>query len=114
MITKTILMVLVIIVLALMLFRMINPLDKSKNIEEFFANNPGIGSDAISWGRGGSFFRWQSEKTQNSHLPKLNIFYRTFGNIDNPAIVMIHGWPTSSYDFQELISELENDFYSCY
>jgi|TARA_B110000503_G_scaffold102060_1_gene152441 pimeloyl-ACP methyl ester carboxylesterase len=24
---------------------------------------------------------------------------------------MVHGWPTSSYDFQELIRELENDFY---
>ena len=108
---KTILVALVIIVLVLILNWLINPLDKSKNIEDFFTSNPGIGSDAVSWGLGGSFFRWQSEKTQNSHLPKLNIFYRTFGNIDNPAIVMIHGWPTSSYDFQELISELENDFY---
>lgn len=108
---KTILVALVIIVLVLILNWLINPLDKSKNIEDFFTSNPGIGSDAVSWGLGGSFFRWQSEQSQKSHLPKLNIFYRTFGNINNPSIVMIHGWPTSSYDFQELIRELENDFY---
>ena len=24
---------------------------------------------------------------------------------------MIHGWPTSSYDFKALISELENDYF---
>jgi hypothetical protein len=55
-------MALVIIVKALMLIWLliwlINTLDKSKNIEDFFTSNPGIGSDAISWGRGGSFFRW--------------------------------------------------------
>jgi hypothetical protein len=55
---KTVLMALVIIVKALMLIWLINTLDKSKNIEDFFTSNPGIGSDAISWGRGGSFFRW--------------------------------------------------------
>ena len=82
----------------------LKPLDNSTNIGEFYDDNPDAGPDAEAWGRGGSYFQWQSDQPENSQFPSLNIFYRTFGNKNNPAIVMIHGWPTSSYDFKALIS----------
>ncbi|MDC0088462.1 alpha/beta hydrolase [Porticoccaceae bacterium] len=99
------------VVLSAAIYALWNPLDNSSNIGEFYNSNPDAGPDAESWGRGGSYFPWQSNQPENSQLPEINIFYRTFGNSDNPAIVMIHGWPTSSYDFKALIGELEKDYY---
>jgi len=105
---KAIGVIIIIVFFMFILFLSSNPLDTSTNTKEFFKKNPQTGSEAESWSSGGSFFNWQSNNTKALGL---NIFYRTFGDIDNPAIVMIHGWPTSSYDFKELIAELENDFY---
>jgi len=105
---KAIDVIIIIVFFMFILFLSSNPLDTSTNTKEFFKKNPQTGSEAESWSSGGSFFNWQSNNTK---ALELNIFYRTFGDIDNPAIVMIHGWPTSSYDFKELIAELENDFY---
>jgi|TARA_B110000914_G_scaffold211318_1_gene211287 pimeloyl-ACP methyl ester carboxylesterase len=99
------------VICVIFIYGLLNPLDNSKTIGEFYKSNPHAGPDAKSWGSGGSYFRWQSRQPENSDLPDLNIFYRTFGNIKNPAIVMIHGWPTSSYDFNELINELKHDYY---
>jgi len=42
-----------------------------------------------------------------------NIFYRCSGNEKNPAIVLGHGWPTSSYDYLKLSFELESSYYVC-
>jgi pimeloyl-ACP methyl ester carboxylesterase len=39
------------------------------------------------------------------------IFYRTAGNPDRPAILLLHGFPSSSHMFRELIPELARDFY---
>ena len=101
----------IVIGFSIVIYSLWNPLDDSSDIGEFYSSNPDAGPDAELWGRGGSYFRWQSKQPENSQFPELNVFYRTFGNIDNPAIVMIHGWPTSSYDFKELIGELEKEYY---
>ena len=108
---KSIAVFFIIVICAMMMYLLWNPLDDSSNVDEFYTSNPDAGPDAAAWGRGGSYFQWQSSHPENSHLPQLNIFYRTFGNSDNPAIVMIHGWPTSSYDFKELIGELEKEYF---
>ncbi|MEZ7942512.1 MAG: alpha/beta fold hydrolase, partial [Halioglobus sp.] len=108
---KAIVIPFIVIVLSMVIYSLWNPLDNSNTIGEFYNSHPDAGPDAESWGRGGSYFRWRSSLSENSQWPELNIFYRTFGNSDNPAIVMIHGWPTSSYDFKELISELEKEYF---
>jgi len=41
----------------------------------------------------------------------VNVFYRTFGNRDNPALVLVHGYPTSSYDFRQLVEELRDEYF---
>ena len=48
-------------------------------------------------------------KTMN--VDGLDIFYREAGSKDSPAIVLLHGFPTSSHMFRNLIPELADQFY---
>jgi hypothetical protein len=48
------------IFISMLIISFLNPLDNSKNIGEFYSSNPQAGPDAELWGRGGSYFRWQS------------------------------------------------------
>jgi pimeloyl-ACP methyl ester carboxylesterase len=41
----------------------------------------------------------------------LNIFYREAGNRENPTILLLHGFPTSSHMFRNLISQLADRFH---
>ena len=41
----------------------------------------------------------------------LDIFYREAGSRDSPAIVLLHGFPTSSHMFRNLIPALADQFY---
>ena len=41
----------------------------------------------------------------------MRVFYRTFGDRANPALVILHGYPTSSFDFREMIPFLEDDYF---
>lgn len=41
----------------------------------------------------------------------LNIFYREAGDPRKPAILLLHGFPTSSFMFRNLIPQLANDFH---
>lgn len=39
------------------------------------------------------------------------LFYREAGNADAPAIVLLHGFPTSSHMFRDLITRLADEYY---
>jgi pimeloyl-ACP methyl ester carboxylesterase len=41
----------------------------------------------------------------------LKIFYREAGAKDKPAIVLLHGYPTSSQMYQNLMTELSDQFH---
>ena len=41
----------------------------------------------------------------------LDIFYREAGDPANPTILLLHGFPTSSHMFRDLIPELADDFH---
>lgn len=41
----------------------------------------------------------------------LNIFYREAGNPNKPVILLLHGFPSASHMFRELIPILEKDYY---
>lgn len=43
----------------------------------------------------------------------MKAFYRCSGDSKNPAIVIAHGWPTSSFDFQKMTAFLDPDYYVC-
>ena len=41
----------------------------------------------------------------------LDIFYREAGNKDKPVIMLLHGFPTSSQMYRDLMADLANDFH---
>ena len=41
----------------------------------------------------------------------LNIAYREAGNPDNPTVLLLHGFPTSSHMFRDLIPELASEYH---
>jgi pimeloyl-ACP methyl ester carboxylesterase len=41
----------------------------------------------------------------------LDIFYREVGSHDNPTILLLHGFPTSSHMFRNLMSALADRFH---
>jgi pimeloyl-ACP methyl ester carboxylesterase len=41
----------------------------------------------------------------------LNIAYREAGNPDNPTVLLLHGFPTSSHMFRDLIPELAGEYH---
>ena len=44
-------------------------------------------------------------------LPEADIFYREAGDPGKPVILLLHGFPTSSHMFRDLIPELSGDFH---
>jgi pimeloyl-ACP methyl ester carboxylesterase len=40
----------------------------------------------------------------------LRVFYRAAGNADAPVVLLLHGFPASSFMFRELIPRLANDY----
>ena len=65
---------------------------------------------AKDWHDGGSYFPWTSTTEFNNNL-EVQVFYHTFGNRSNPALLLVHGYPTSSFDFSELITYLQDDYF---
>lgn len=41
----------------------------------------------------------------------LNVFYRESGDVNKPTFLLLHGFPTSSHMFRNLMPMLENDFH---
>ena len=39
------------------------------------------------------------------------IFYREAGNSEKPTVLLLHGFPSSSHMFRELMPELADDFH---
>lgn len=44
-------------------------------------------------------------------IDNINIFYREAGNPKNEAIVLLHGFPTSSHMYRKVIDTLSNDYH---
>jgi len=52
--------------------------------------------------------------TQNFKTVKvdgLDIFYREAGNKNNPTILLLHGFPSSSHMYRDLINDLSDDYH---
>ena len=45
------------------------------------------------------------------HIDDVDIFYREAGNPSNPTLLLLHGFPTSSHMFRDLITELADDYH---
>ena len=63
-----------------------------------------------------SIKREQSQTSLNSAerekgQSKINVFYREVGNPEKPAILLLHGFPSSSHMFRELMPELADEYH---
>jgi len=73
------------------------------------ASTPRLSSDlAEKWLASGAYFTWHSPQARS-----LRIFYACFGDPTKPAILMLHGFPTSSFDYHLLIEKLQPSFRVC-
>ena len=66
---------------------------------------------AQEWQDRGSYITWTSTLSENKEFSELNVFTIESGDPSNPAIVLIHGYPTSSFDFHELVDLLDDDYF---
>ena len=48
---------------------------------------------------------------KNVTINGLNIFYREAGDINKPTILLLHGYPTSSHMFRNLITDLSVQYH---
>jgi pimeloyl-ACP methyl ester carboxylesterase len=48
---------------------------------------------------------------QHADIQGRKIFYREAGSKTNPTIVLLHGFPSSSHMFRDLIPQLANHFH---
>ena len=58
-----------------------------------------------------SNFDTQSTSYRFADVNGLDIFYREAGSTENPTILLLHGYPTSSHMFRNLISDLSADYH---
>lgn len=61
------------------------------------------------WLDGGTDIRWRSSTPDNDGR-EVRLFTRRFGTVGAPALVCVHGFPTSSVDFAALAHELGSEF----
>lgn len=66
---------------------------------------------AEGWRSGGQYFSWQASAANGAKT--LQIFYACFGDAGKPSILMLHGFPTSSFDYRLLSGELKGDYRVC-
>lgn len=87
--------------------------DQSQSCMEYYAGMENPPATALAWCEAGEYFSWNSTLSINADFQALNIFHICEGNPENPAILMIHGYPTSSFDYASLFAELNDDYYVC-
>ena len=74
---------------------------------------PGTASGlSAAWQAGGRYFEWVSPLPEN-HGRKVKVFHTQAGDEHKPTIVLVHGFPTSSFDFRPLFELLRDDFHVC-
>ena len=67
---------------------------------------------AADWKAAGQYFDWTSPLPEN-HARVVKIFNVCTGDAAKPTIIMVHGFPTSSFDFRPVIDLLKTDYRVC-
>jgi pimeloyl-ACP methyl ester carboxylesterase len=79
----------------------------------YYAQQKDPPARAKKWAEQGEYLRWDSTLPENAGRDSLNIFTLRLGDRSRPALVLIHGYPTSSYDYHDLADELGDEFHLC-
>jgi hypothetical protein len=79
------------------------------------AQKPAAPSDALSSSQLGSPFNQASKEQlvtsyRTTEIDGLKIFYREAGDEKNPVLLLLHGFPASSFMFRDLIARLSTRF----
>jgi pimeloyl-ACP methyl ester carboxylesterase len=53
----------------------------------------------------------QKIKYKRLDVNGVSIAYREAGNTENPAIVLLHGYPSSSHQYRKVLNQLSDEFY---
>ena len=91
--------------LPVLVFLLVNGLSVAQDSEFVFYSDL-----ANDWYVGGNYFEWTSS-TEDNNAAKVNIFYRTWGDESKPKLVLIHGFPNSSFDYYKMIPYLEDEYH---
>jgi hypothetical protein len=83
------------------------PGDDSASCAEYYAEMENPPAAALEWCEAGEYFSLESTLPVNEDFNALNIFHICQGNPDDPAILMIHGYPTMSFDYAPLFNKLK-------
>jgi pimeloyl-ACP methyl ester carboxylesterase len=89
------------------------PGDASKSCQEYYRQMKNPPAAAADWCKAGKYIPWKSTLPENASYGTLNVFTVCMGNPQNPAMLLIHGYPTSSFDFAKLAKQLSGDYYLC-
>ncbi len=74
---------------------------------------PAASSELVdAWRAAGSSFTWRSTLPGNEGRD-VRVFYTCQGDASKPAMLMVHGFPTSSFDFRLLMEALTAEFRIC-
>ena len=91
--------------LPVLVFLLVNGLSVAQDSEFVFYSDL-----ANDWYVGGDYFEWTST-TEDNTAAKVNVFYRTWGDESKPKLVLIHGFPNSSFDYYKMIPYLEDEYH---
>src|SRR5262249_57001 len=67
---------------------------------------------AAEWQASGRYFTWKSTLPENQGRA-VEVFYTCSGDAAKPVVLMLHGFPTSSFDFRPLIAALDPNYPIC-
>ena len=65
---------------------------------------------ADAWRDRGTYFSW---KPRDGAADEVQVFHVEMGDVDAPALVLVHGFPTSSIDWFDLAERLADRFRVC-
>jgi pimeloyl-ACP methyl ester carboxylesterase len=57
------------------------------------------------------FIKMNDQKFKTVTIKEVDIFYREAGNINKPTILLLHGFPSSSHMYRDLINDLSADYH---
>ena len=91
--------------LPVLVFLLVNGLSVAQDSEFVFYSDL-----ANDWYVGGDYFEWTST-TEDNNAAKVNVFYRNWGDESKPKLVLIHGFPNSSFDYYKMIPYLADEYH---
>jgi pimeloyl-ACP methyl ester carboxylesterase len=71
-----------------------------------------IAGRAEEWLAAGSFFHWVPRQPMH-HTGRLKIFHAEFGDPEAPTLLLLHGFPTSSVDWYDVVAALSREHRVC-